>query len=70
MSAHPTPRGQQGPQGAPSLPGWPFSPLTPQQALRHAAQAQALREGRLARWPAGCTHLQDIAAKPAPWAAS
>lgn len=52
---HPTP-------AAPNLPGWPFPPLTPHQVHRHLAQAQALRDGRLARWPAGCTHLP--AARP------
>lgn len=39
---------------------WAFAPLTTQQQQRHAAQAQALRAGNVARWPAGCTHLPGV----------
>lgn len=50
---HPTPAAQ-------NLPSWPFQPLTPHQVQRHQLQAQALRLGRLARWPAGLTHLPQV----------
>ncbi len=45
-----------------STPHWQFAPLTTQQQQRHAAQAQALRAGSAARWPAGCTHLPGVPA--------
>ncbi len=30
---------------------WPGAPLTSMQARRHQAQLDAMRDGRLARWP-------------------
>ena len=40
---------------------WPYYPSKPTQARQQAAQLQAMQRGELARWPAGCTHLQGAA---------
>lgn len=48
--------------GLPPLPAW--------QARRVQEQHAVLRTRPRHSWPAGCTHLQDVAAKPAPGAAS
>lgn len=60
MQQHPAPSARQ--QWLATLPNgtrpdtcppyWPFGQLTPQQQRRHAAQVRAMREGRLARFPA------------------